>query len=219
MGIYGSFAKKLVENQFANLAEQVTIEIYVNHDLYEQLLEEKIQTVLQENLRANLTLTDKDSSIRIMVRDANTLTSSGGKGPHGCSIKVTEPKSIVKKGVDIIVPGFKKTGEAPYPGAKVPGISNTNQAYVDTNVEDNIKVGKSYPNEIKLAIKFATEYKKQLNLIFYKPENEANQIKLFEEILTKCDYIEKCSIGSKEESKPILDKVNRKRKKEIKYGK
>ena len=59
MGIYGGFAKRLVENQekqFANLAEQVTIEIYVNSSLYKQLLEENLNQILQENVLAKVNL-------------------------------------------------------------------------------------------------------------------------------------------------------------------
>lgn len=200
MGQYGHAFDNFIEQE---KDKNVVIEIYVSSELFDQLQNSSEIAQLNENVISKVNLNDKKSKteIVIMIRDRKTLSSAGGDvGNHGCSIKLVGPKSIVKQGIDIIVPNFKKNGEAPYPGAKVPGeFTGSDKAFVDPNVDvkkQKIARGSGYIDEVNLALKFANEYQKQLNLIFKHPENEQNQFKLLSEIINNCDYISKFSIES-----------------------
>lgn len=196
MGMYGHKFDKLLKHEDSNTS--ITLEIYVCSELYNQILEEGLLLPLQENLKAKVTLKDSKKSIELDIRDIKTMARSGDKGQHGTSIKVTQPSGIVgKRGVDIIVPSFEKTGEAPYKGEKVPGTfkKGITKAYIDPKATNATSNGGTIPAELDLAIKFATEFQKELNLIYYKPENEYNQVELLKQIIRKCDYIEKVSVN------------------------
>lgn len=216
MGIYGhkfdAFGKD-IEHQKPEINQGITIEIYVDSDLYNQLLEEKFLIPLQENITARTTLND-GKSIDIVIRDIKSMTMGGDIGHHPTSFKVVKPKSIVGKGVDIITPQFVKDGEAPYKGGKVPGhFKNGDKSYVDPKAANKIKLSKNtYPDEINLALKFGDQFYKQLNLIYMKPDNETNQYKLLKEIISKCDYITSCSVGDPEKDKELSELIEKKKK-------
>ena len=198
MGIYGGFAKRLVENQekqFANLAEQVTIEIYINSSLYKQLLEENLNQILQENVLAKVNLSKNNKKIQVVIRDKKTMNRGGEVGQHSCSIKVTKPTTVMGRGVDILIPDKGK------------------DVYVDPKVDAKIKKNKSYPEEINIALDFAKTYQKNLGLIYNNPENTYNQYKLLDEIISKCDYISSIDItgDTLEIKNKIIDKFNKKK--------
>lgn len=226
MGIYGhkfdAFGKN-IEHQKPEIDQGITIEIYVDSDLYNQLLEEKFLIPLQENVSARAYLKDEDAKeITLFIRDNITMSYGNTKGNHGPSVKIVRPESVVGSGIDIIIPAFKKTGEAPYKGAKVPGeFTGSSKAVIDPNCEKNIKKKKgSYPDEINLALKFVDDYHKKLLLIFNKPENEYNQYQLLQSIVKKCDYMTKIVVGNKDRqekfNKIIENKKSNKKDKEKK---
>lgn len=187
MSIYGHKFDSLKENQ-------ITIEIYVDSDLYEQLINENLQA-LQENVQAKVTLNKNNKKLQIVIRDKKTMNMGGDVGQHSCSIKVTKPSSIMGKGVDIIIPD---KGE---------------EVYIDPKVVNKIKKNKTYPEEINIALDFAKTYQKNLGLIYNKPENVYNQYKLLDEIISKCDYISDIEVNGdnlKIKDK-IVDKFNKKK--------
>ena len=215
MGQYGHAFDNFIEQRKED-KQNIVIEIYVCSELYTQLQEEGLLETLHENIRGTVTLKDNDKTVKLFIRDISTMgRAAADKGQHGCSIKVTEPKSIVGKGVDIIIPTFQKTGEAPYTGAKVPGEfgQGIDKAYVDPHAEKLVKKGKTYPQEILTAIKFGTDFKKELNLIYYKPDNERNQIELLKQIIKKCNYIDSIKFGTNVDNEKLNDMIDSKKEK------
>lgn len=187
MSIYGHKFDSLKENQ-------ITIEIYVDSDLYEQLINENLQT-LQENVQAKVTLNKNNKKLQVVIRDKKTMNMGGDVGQHSCSIKVTKPSSIMGKGIDIIIPD---KGE---------------EVYIDPKAANKIKKNKTYPEEINIALDFAKTYQKNLGLIYNKPENAYNQYRLLDEIISKCDYISDIEVNGdnlKIKDK-IIDKFNKKK--------
>lgn len=214
MGIYGQIAHKVMEDQSdTNLKNHdITVEVYVDHDLYTKLLSEP--EFLNENMVARVDLSENNKKgITVLIRDNETMTYSNTKGNHGPSVKIVKPEAVVGRGVDIIIPAFQKTGEAPYKGAKVSGkFSGSSKATVDPNALGKIKMkGDKLPDEINLGVKFVNDFHKELYLIFTKPENETNQYELLKDIIKKCDYVTKVTVsGDKEVDAKYKDLINKK---------
>jgi hypothetical protein len=209
MGIYGHKFDNIAESERKEVEDNktiITIEIFVNSDLYEQVLMN--ESVLLENVKVGADLNKLGTEIHIQIRDQKTMVRNNkgdSKGHHACSIKVTKPFSA-----DILIPSFEKTGEAPYKGAKVPG-----KIIGKVEIDDNVKLDSATKKskEMKLALQFAEEYKKELNLIWYKTYAEYNQYKLLEKIIKKCDYVTHVSCNTQEKTEELNNVIKKREEK------
>ena len=188
MGIYGNYAKSLIEKQNKE-SVTVQLEIEVDHETFEELLNSS--KILQEDTQAKLTLKDGSKVVEIMVRDEVTVTKAGGcKHIKSPGVKVVGPAKLINKSgeIDIKIPQFKATGKRPYQGAKIPGEVN-GEAKIDNNNKYSDVQYDKLPAELKLALDFVNQFQKELSLLYKHTNNERNQTKLLRQIISRCEYV------------------------------